>query len=384
MNHHRFAILTIIFGLLLIPFHCQEAETQTNFEEKSDLANETTFNNTNHNNSSRDARVLSFLRDLLFPSSQSPNNYNGNGYYQQQQPYEVDYNHKIDKYGEYYNGGSSYPVSASYQTANAGGMGIPGQVFPAAAASPGSVSAGYFPIPSDPSQNYQNQQQDYFTANSQGQGVGQSQSEYIQYLQQQLLQQQLLKQQLQQQQLLAAAQQQQSTSSGLGSGILSSAVSGGILSSLGNLISSIRGGSGTTTSAGSSNTASASVDSSSSSNLLNSLNGISSNEFDPTKLFGKIFDLSSTSVESLVKRMNQFDKLKCIPRVVCETIARRQEEALTALTSTTTTTTSTRSPRLLKDLDEDLNSNGDRDRSGKDARFIKFQGFDTALQQFVR
>lgn len=82
-------------------------------------------------------------------------------------------------------------------------------------------------------------------------------------------------------------------------------------------------------------------------------------------------DLSSIinfgSIEGMIGRVNRFDKLQCIPRMICQMVAKRIEDGLT--TTTTTTTTTEKSVKQKKQ------------RGG---RFIKIDGMDGALDQFVK
>ncbi|CAG7659929.1 unnamed protein product [Allacma fusca] len=105
-------------------------------------------------------------------------------------------------------------------------------------------------------------------------------------------------------------------------------------------------------------------------------------------IFDDLTDLLSIqNMEKLLKNVNQFDSLKCIPRMVCQTVARRQEEAERLereqeefkRTSTTTTTTTTKRPKT--------KYTKRKDESQRDARFLpgwKVQGVDTALEQVVK
>ena len=163
--------------------------------------------------------------------------------------------------------------------------------------------------------------------------------------------------------------------SGLGGG---SSGGGGLASLLSGGTSSLGGGSGSAIAsllggaassllgAGASNAASAG--SGGSSALLSGLN-----ELGILNDLGDV--LSIRNVEKLLGNVNKFDALKCIPRMVCETISKRQQEA-EKHDSTSTTTTTTRRPKHKKRSDE-----------GRGGRFIpglKIQGVDTALEQFVK
>jgi len=99
-------------------------------------------------------------------------------------------------------------------------------------------------------------------------------------------------------------------------------------------------------------------------------------------LFGDEFDLAGLMelvnfgvVENMLGKVNSFDQLRCIPRMICQMVAKRKEESQTEpeISSTTSTTTTTTSTTEKSD-----------EKSRRNGRFIKIHGVDTALSQFVR
>jgi hypothetical protein len=86
--------------------------------------------------------------------------------------------------------------------------------------------------------------------------------------------------------------------------------------------------------------------------------GLLGNDVSSSSILSNIMSLGSGSMEGLLNRVNKFDSLKCIPRLLCQTIARRQQDAGTSTTER---------PR----------------KKFRDGKTVKFQGMDTALEQLV-
>jgi len=93
-----------------------------------------------------------------------------------------------------------------------------------------------------------------------------------------------------------------------------------------------------------------------------------------SSILSNILSLGTGSMENVLKRVNSFDSLNCIPRLLCQTVAHRQLDALTSsLLATGTRTNSTAINS--RDL---AHSN-----SRRDTKTIKFLGVETALEQFM-
>ncbi|CAL8091054.1 unnamed protein product [Orchesella dallaii] len=130
--------------------------------------------------------------------------------------------------------------------------------------------------------------------------------------------------------------------------------------------------------------------------------------------------LSFGTFERMVEKVNRFDKLKCIPRLLCQMVAKRHEDAKKSEATSTTTTTKRPGKKAKKrrsdddevvgkekkskkesdeesaedDDDDDDNDDDESEEervvikpgggSGRSGRFLKVDGADTALEQFVK
>lgn len=88
-------------------------------------------------------------------------------------------------------------------------------------------------------------------------------------------------------------------------------------------------------------------------------------DISTSSVISNILSLGTGSMENILKRINEFDSLKCIPRLLCQTIAQRQLDS----SGSAVKTNSTIKPKSSMEL--------------RDGKTIKFQGVETALEQFI-